>query len=61
MSTWDDYRKTCMHGIREDLDSHSCSKCQEIAQELGYDTSKGITYIFTSQAQINKLKEDKYD
>jgi hypothetical protein len=45
---------TCVHGIQEGLDSHSCSDCQEIAKKCKYDTSKGQTYIFVSQKQIDK-------
>jgi len=58
MGTWAEHLWTCMHGIQEGLDSHSCAKCQKIAKELGYTTEKDETYIFTSQAQVNLLKKD---
>jgi len=58
MGTWAGHLWTCMHGIQEGLDSHSCCRCQEIAKELGYTTENGETYIFTSQAQVNLLKKD---
>ena len=58
MGTWAEHLWTCMHGIQEGLDSHSCCRCQEIAKELGYTTENGETYIFTSQAQVNLLKKD---
>lgn len=45
---------TCVHGIQEGLDSHSCSECQSIARECNFDMSNGKTYIFTSQKQIDK-------
>lgn len=48
MSSWDDYRETCTHGIREGLDDHSCGECQEIAKLLDFDMSNGKTYIFTA-------------
>jgi hypothetical protein len=35
VSSWDDYRLFCIHGIREDLDYHSCSECQDIARKAG--------------------------
>lgn len=56
MSSWDDYRLTCMHGIREGLDSHECPECYEIARELGYDLSKGKTYIFEKKPRKSKKK-----
>ena len=46
MSSWDDYKLTCMHGIREGLDEHTCFNCQEIAKKLGKDFSNHQTYIF---------------
>lgn len=50
----------CVHGIREGLDSHDCSVCQEIAKKCGYDTTNGNTYIFTSVEQIaNELKKNE--
>lgn len=56
MGSWDDYRKTCVHGIREELDYHDCVKCQEIAEKGGLKVvPKRETYIFTSQRQINRF------
>jgi hypothetical protein len=55
MGSWN--RLMCMHGITEDLDFHSCSKCQQIAAELEMDVSNGQTYIFTSKAQVNRFKK----
>lgn len=37
MSTWNDYRQTCIHGVREELDYHDCSKCKERALNEGKD------------------------
>jgi len=54
MTTWDDFRQVCVHGIREELDSHDCLLCQEIARKAGLDCSNGKTYIFTSQKQIDE-------
>jgi hypothetical protein len=48
MSSWDDYRLTCFHGVREGLDSHSCLTCQEIARADGKDMTDGKTYIYQS-------------
>jgi len=49
MYTWDDYRLTCMHGVREGLDSHECHECYEIARKRGCDLSNGKTYIYTKE------------
>ena len=49
---------TCVHGKQEGLDSHDCQKCYEIAKKLGYDVSKGQTYIFTSKF-LKTLSEDE--
>jgi hypothetical protein len=52
---------TCIHGITEGLDSHDCSKCQELAHFLNdseqnkYDFSDDQTYIFTKPV-ITALK-----
>jgi hypothetical protein len=45
-SGWDDHRLTCMHGIREGLDSHDCPHCYALANEVGADTSDGKTYLY---------------
>lgn len=45
-SGWDDYRLTCMHGVREGLDSHDCGSCLVLAQEMGEDTANGRTYLY---------------
>ena len=64
MSTWDERLLTCMHGVEEDLDYHSCQYCQRIAKGLGYEViTDGAqclrkTYLFTSQKQVNKLKKE---
>ena len=52
MSSWDDYRLTCVHGIREGLDYHDCDKCKERAIEEGKD------YHFPDKTFIY-LKEKK--
>ena len=44
MGEWN--RKWCFHGIREELDYHSCPQCQEIARSLDMPTDNGQTYIF---------------
>ena len=49
MHTWDDYRRTCIHGIREGLDSHDCPECYKIAKESGCDVSNGKTYLYTKK------------
>lgn len=46
-----------MHGVTEDLDFHSCLKCQDIAREIGLQFNNGETYIFTSEQQIQRVKE----
>lgn len=50
---------TCVHGIKEGLDSHNCCQCQEIAKKCNYDLSNGNTYIFTSQKQIDEALKKK--
>ena len=63
MSEWE--LQTCMHGIEEDLDYHSCQYCQRIARNLGYKvitTGPEIlrkTYIFTSKEQVEELKKKR--
>lgn len=63
MREWD--LKTCMHGIEEDLDFHSCQYCQKIAKGLGYKVKTDgpeclrQTYIFESQEQVDKLRKKK--
>jgi len=62
MRSWDEYQKTCMHGVKEGLDFHSCDECQQIASKLGYEVIQTgpechrKTYIFTSQEQVDGLK-----
>ena len=46
--------RTCFHGIQEGLDSHSRLACQEIAEKLGHDITKGQTYIFTNEVDTKK-------
>ena len=40
MSSWDDYRLRCVHGVLEGIDSHdNCSRCWELTrQKYGSDT-----------------------
>jgi hypothetical protein len=45
-SSWGDYQLTCMHGVREGLDSHDCESCLSLARETGEDTSNGRTYLY---------------
>lgn len=44
--SWADHRLTCMHGIREGLDSHECPDCYVLAREMGMDLSNGKTYLY---------------
>lgn len=37
---WDEYRLTCMHGKREELDWHDCDKCKEVCRKLGHEHSE---------------------
>lgn len=53
-SGWDVYRRFCMHGVREGLDSHDCPDCQSIARALGKDFSHGQTYLFTADPRSPK-------
>ena len=34
MGTWAEHLWTCMHGIQEGLDSHSCCRCQEFMHKI---------------------------
>jgi hypothetical protein len=45
MSSWDEQKQTCMHGVREGLDSHDCTDCQKVAKEIGLKPSD-TGYIF---------------
>jgi len=53
--------QTCVHGITEGLDSHSCSACQALARRLSYDMTGGKTYIFTKEAYNELKKEGKIE
>lgn len=53
--SWNDHRLTCMHGIREGVDSHDCPHCYAMAQEMGKDVSEGRTYLY--QSDPRKAKE----
>jgi hypothetical protein len=45
MSEW--IKRTCMHGIQEELDWHECLECRLIAEGLGYEwIQHRQTYIF---------------
>jgi len=50
-------RKTCMHGIKEGLDSHNCIECQMLAQEMRLDMSSGRTYLFQSDPRLKSKSE----
>ena len=56
MSSWDDYRLTCVHGRREGVDSHDCSECDAIAKKLGWKPSPS-GYMITD-ATYKKLKPE---
>jgi hypothetical protein len=50
MTSWDDYRLTCVHGVVEGLDYHDCSECKERAIKKGLDWRfPDKTYIFTEE------------
>jgi len=44
--SWAEHRLTCMHGIREGVDSHDCAQCAALAKESGADVSNGQTYLY---------------
>ncbi len=48
--------RTCMHGIREGLDSHDCLQCQKMAVDLGMSFLDGRTYLFESDPRLGRLK-----
>lgn len=54
MSSWDDYRLICLHGVREGVDGHSCVACQNIARANGEDMTNGKTYIYQSLPQSSE-------
>lgn len=54
-SGWDDYRLTCMHGVREGLDSHDCGTCLALAKEMGEDTANGRTYLYRKDPRLAKV------
>ena len=57
-SSWDDFKKTCMHGVEEELDWHECSECKKIAEEMGWEWIPNVvTYIFEKDPRgVNDLK-----
>jgi hypothetical protein len=41
-------KRTCMHGIQEEMDWHECYECRKIAEALNYEwIPYRQTYIFT--------------
>jgi hypothetical protein len=52
----EDELRVCMHGIKEDFESHSCTQCQLIARSLGQDMETDTTYFF---AELPESLRDK--
>jgi hypothetical protein len=64
MRTWETEKRTCMHGIKEELDWHECLECRLIAEGLGYEWIQyRQTYIFLEMPGelIENIKEDDLD
>lgn len=56
MSTWNDYRLTCMHGRREGIDSHDCEKCRELTtNDFGPDEP---THLYRIEPKKTKVSDD---
>lgn len=55
-ASWDSQRLTCMHGVREGLDSHDCPSCATIARSTGLDMSDGKTYLYRSAPRAPKAE-----
>ena len=50
MTTWDERRLICIHGVREGLDYHDCSKCKKMAEDEGKTWRiPNQTYIYTKK------------
>jgi len=60
MTTWNDVCLTCMHGIREGVDSHDCPKCQEIAKSAKLpEIPNGYIFLHKpTSREIRKLKKE---
>ena len=60
---WDERLLICMHNVVEDLDFHSCNKCQRIAKDIGLEVKttgpmvNRITYLFESQEHVDDVKK----
>ena len=55
MTTWDDCRLTCIHGVTEGLDYHNCSACEERAIREGKEWSIPTkTYIYLKEEETKK-------
>jgi len=55
MTTWDDQRLWCIHGIREELDYHDCPKCKDRAISNGKDYHfPDRTFIYTTEETIEE-------
>lgn len=56
---WDSL--TCIHGITEGVDSHSCKACQDIARDVfNFEVTPGKTWIFTKEyLKDNKEEAEK--
>ncbi len=49
-------RRTCMHGVTENLDDHPCPLCRELAILYGKDMSGDKTYLFTKDPTGNRTQ-----
>ena len=64
MSEW--IKRTCVHGVQEELDWHDCEKCRAIAEALNYEwIPYRQTYLFNELPgeliEATLPDEDEYD
>ena len=52
---WSEILKTCIHGIREELDYHDCPKCKEMA------IVDGLTWIDKKEIERNSYVKIYYN
>jgi hypothetical protein len=59
--SWSQVLKTCMHGVKEGVDSHDCPQCADIARLIGLEVTQERTYIFLSQEHVDNCKRKRIE
>lgn len=54
MTTWAERLLTCIHGVKEGLDSHACPECIKLCKMQQHEHAIGITHIYLEYPKIQK-------